>query len=167
MMADGVLAPPCRPSWSGRLQRQPHHGRLHDVWLQHLAATTAALGRQQVGVSRATRHQDIRGHAHPFECLSNARHECLVRCKARCAAAEAGLGKVEFRVGFGEALPVSDGWADVVIANGVLNLILDKFGALTEMARVLNPRGRLQIGDILVQKPVPQSGKNRIDLWTG
>jgi arsenite methyltransferase len=87
--------------------------------------------------------------------------------KSRAAAAEAGLPNVEFREGFGEALPVEDSWADVVISNGVLNLMPDKAAALGEMARVLKPGGRLQIGDILVQKEVPQSAKEDIALWTG
>jgi SAM-dependent methyltransferase len=95
--------------------------------------------------------------------------------KSRHAAVEAGLDNVEFREGYGEALPVPDGWADVVISNGVLNLMPDKAAALGEMARVLRspdpgsgkPGGRLQIGDILVQKAVPESAKRKIDLWTG
>ena len=87
--------------------------------------------------------------------------------KAQQAAAASGQINVEFREGFGEALPVSDGWADVVISNGVLNLMPDKLAGLQEMARVLKPTGRLQIGDILVQKAVPESGKRQIDLWTG
>jgi SAM-dependent methyltransferase len=87
--------------------------------------------------------------------------------KARHSAAETGLTNVEFREGFGEALPVESGWADVVISNGVLNLMPDKDAALHEMARVLERNGRLQLGDILVQKPVPDSARRRIDLWTG
>ena len=87
--------------------------------------------------------------------------------KARASGTEAGLNNVEFREGFGEALPVEDEWADVVISNGVLNLMPDKDAALREMARVLKPGGRLQIGDILVQKAVPQSAKDDIALWTG
>lgn len=87
--------------------------------------------------------------------------------KARRAAAEAGVTNVEFREGYGEALPLPDGWADVVISNGVLNLMPDKSLALVEMARVLKPAGRLQIGDILVQKAVPESARRKIDLWTG
>jgi arsenite methyltransferase len=87
--------------------------------------------------------------------------------KARQAAEEVRLTNVEFREGYAEALPVEDGWADVVISNGVLNLMPDKDAALGEMSRVLKPRGRLQIGDILVQKAVPQSAKRNIDLWTG
>jgi SAM-dependent methyltransferase len=87
--------------------------------------------------------------------------------KARRSATEAGLTNVEFRDGYAEALPVPDDWANVVISNGVFNLIPDKAAALQEMARVLKPGGRLQIGDILVQKAVPDSAKRRIDLWTG
>jgi 2-polyprenyl-3-methyl-5-hydroxy-6-metoxy-1,4-benzoquinol methylase/TusA-related sulfurtransferase len=87
--------------------------------------------------------------------------------KARRSGVELGLLQVEFRDGFGEALPVADGWADVVISNGVLNLMPDKAAALGEMARVLKPGGRLQLGDILVQRAVPESARRRIDLWTG
>ena len=87
--------------------------------------------------------------------------------KAHWAARETGLANVEFREGYAEALPVEDGWADVVISNGVLNLMPDKGAALEEMSRVLEPGGRLQIGDILVQKAVPESAKRKIDLWTG
>jgi arsenite methyltransferase len=87
--------------------------------------------------------------------------------KARHAANETGLSNVEFREGYAEVLPVEDGWADVVISNGVLNLMPDKAAALEEMSRVLGPDGRLQIGDILVQKAVPESAKRKIDLWTG
>jgi len=86
---------------------------------------------------------------------------------ARKSANEAGLGHVEFRDGLAESLPVPDGWADVVISNGVLNLLPDKLAALQEMARVLKPAGRLQIGDILVQQAVPEDAKQQIDLWTG
>jgi arsenite methyltransferase len=87
--------------------------------------------------------------------------------KARQAVEEAQLKNVEFREGYAEALPVDDGWADVVISNGVLNLMPDKTAALEEVSRVLRPGGRLQIGDILVQKAVPESAKRKIDLWTG
>jgi arsenite methyltransferase len=87
--------------------------------------------------------------------------------KARASAAEAALENVEFCHGFAEQLPAPDGWADVVISNGVLNLFPDKLAGLREMARVLNPRGRVQIGDILVAKPVSEGAKRNIDLWKG
>ncbi len=87
--------------------------------------------------------------------------------KATDARNESGLDNVEFRKDYGEELPVPDGWADVVISNGVFNLMPDKLAALREMARVLKPRGRLQLADILVNKPVNEKAKERIDLWTG
>lgn len=87
--------------------------------------------------------------------------------RARAAASESGLDNVEFREGHAESLQVPDGWADVVISNGVVNLCPDKLAAFGEMYRVLKPGGRLQIGDILVQKEVPQSAKDKIELWTG
>lgn len=87
--------------------------------------------------------------------------------KARAGAEAMGLTNVEFREGFIEALPLPDNFADVLISNGVLNLSLDKGETLREWARVIKPGGRLQIGDILVAHPVPQSALDDISLWTG
>jgi len=87
--------------------------------------------------------------------------------RARASAHECGATNVEFRSGFAEALPVRDEWADVVISNGVMNLVPDKLAGVGEMARVLRPGGRLQIGDILVQKSVGEGAKRNIDLWKG
>jgi len=87
--------------------------------------------------------------------------------KARTNAAEAGLANVEFREGILEALPVDTGWADVIISNGVLNLVPDKAAALAEMYRVLRPGGRLQAADIVLDRPVSTSSKQDISLWTG
>lgn len=87
--------------------------------------------------------------------------------RARASGATMAAGNVEFRAGFAESLPVPDEWADVVISNGVMNLFPDKSAGLGEMARVLKPGGRLQIGDILVQKTVGDGAKRNIDLWKG
>jgi ubiquinone/menaquinone biosynthesis C-methylase UbiE len=35
------------------------------------------------------------------------------------------------------------------------------------MYRVLKPGGRIQVGDILVHKEVPQEAKDDIELWSG
>lgn len=86
---------------------------------------------------------------------------------ARSARAEAGMGHLDFRQGYLEQIPVDDGWADVVISNGVINLCPDKSVTFREIHRVLKPGGRLQIADILVSRPVSDSAKRRIDLWTG
>jgi len=87
--------------------------------------------------------------------------------KARGAAAEMGLSHVEFREGLMEDLPVGDGWADVVISNGVINLCADKKRIFSEIDRVLRPGGRIQFADIAHGKPVPEEAIRNIDLWTG
>ena len=87
--------------------------------------------------------------------------------KARQAAAALGVAQVQFREGLAEALPVEDGWADVVISNGVINLCADKQAVFAEIFRVLRPGGRLQFADIANGRPVPAEALRDIDLWTG
>lgn len=87
--------------------------------------------------------------------------------KARRNATELGLDHVAFREGLAEALPVEDGWADVVISNGVFNLCPDKRAVFDEVMRVLAPGGWLQFGDIANGTPVPSEALRDIDLWTG
>ena len=86
--------------------------------------------------------------------------------KARRTAESMGLKNVEFREGLLEEIPVEDGWADVVISNGVINLCADKKRVFSELSRVLRPGGRLQLSDIANGKPVPESAIRNIDLWT-
>jgi arsenite methyltransferase len=86
--------------------------------------------------------------------------------RARRVAHELGFHNVEFREGILEALPVADGWADVVISNGVLNLVADKAQVLAEAYRVLRPGGVLQFADIAVGGEVPEAAKCDIELWT-
>jgi SAM-dependent methyltransferase len=87
--------------------------------------------------------------------------------KARASAADADLANVEIREGLLERLPIETGWADVVISNGVLNLVPDKAAALAEMHRVLRPGGRLQLADIILGRPVSAASKQDVSLWTG
>jgi arsenite methyltransferase len=87
--------------------------------------------------------------------------------KSRATAKRMGLGQVEFREGLLEQIPVEDGWADVVISNGVINLCADKKQTFSELWRVLRPGGTLQFGDIANGKPVPEGALRDIDLWTG
>ena len=86
--------------------------------------------------------------------------------KSRASAARMALAHVEFREGLLEDMPVEDGWADVVISNGVINLCADKKRVFQEIRRVLRPGGRLQFADIANGKPVPASAVRNIDLWT-
>ena len=86
--------------------------------------------------------------------------------KARRTAESMGVKNVEFREGLLEEIPMDDGWADVVISNGVINLCADKKRVFSELWRVLRRGGRLQFGDIANGKPVPESAIRNIDLWT-
>ncbi len=87
--------------------------------------------------------------------------------KASTNARAAGVKNVIFKQGVFEELPVEDQWADVVISNGSINLAPDKDAVFRELNRVLKPGGRVQIADILVEKPIPDSARRNIDLWTG
>ena len=86
--------------------------------------------------------------------------------KSRSTAKMLGLSNVEFCEGLVERLPINDGWADVVISNGVINLCADKKATFSEIFRVLRPGGRLQFADIANGKPVPEAAIRNIDLWT-
>jgi arsenite methyltransferase len=87
--------------------------------------------------------------------------------KSRQTADALRLPRVEFREGLLEAMPVEDGWADVVISNGVINLCPDKRRVFSEARRVLRPGGYLQFADIANGRPVPPEALRDIDLWTG
>ena len=87
--------------------------------------------------------------------------------KARVAAAAMEAANVEFVEGEAEQLPFADHSFDVVISNGVIDLIPDKDLVFAELYRVLVPGGRMQIADVTIQNPVSDEGRRNIDLWTG
>ena len=87
--------------------------------------------------------------------------------KSRATAATMGLDNVEFVDSYIEDVPVADGWADVVISNGVINLSPDKAATFREIWRLLKPGGTLQFADIANGRPVPEEARRHIDLWTG
>ena len=87
--------------------------------------------------------------------------------KARRSVAEAGLANVTIVEGSAEELPFASASFDVVISNGVIDLIPDKDAVFSEIARVLRPGGRIQLADVTIRRPVSEEGKRNIDLWTG
>jgi ubiquinone/menaquinone biosynthesis C-methylase UbiE len=78
-----------------------------------------------------------------------------------------GAANVEFVESEAEQLPFADATFDVVVSNGVIDLIPDKDAVFSELHRVLVPGGRLQIADVTIQNPVSAEGRRNIDLWTG
>jgi len=87
--------------------------------------------------------------------------------KARASAAAMDATNVEFVEGEAEQLPFADESFDVVISNGVIDLIPDKDAVFAELYRVLAPGGRIQVADVTIQNPVSAEGRRNIDLWTG
>jgi arsenite methyltransferase len=87
--------------------------------------------------------------------------------RARRSAEAMGAANVEFVEGEVETLPFPDASFDVVISNGVIDLVPDKDAVFGEIFRVLEPGGRIQIADVTIQNPVSEEGKRDIDLWTG
>lgn len=107
------------------------------------------------------------GHVGPSGRVISVDMTAEMRAKTTAGAAALGFGAVDVREGFAESLPVNDSEADVVISNGVINLCPDKQAVFREIYRVLKPGGRMQVGDILVHKEVPQDAKDDIELWSG
>ena len=87
--------------------------------------------------------------------------------KARASAAEMGAQNVEFVEAEAEQLPFPDASFDVVISNGVIDLVPDKEAVFGELHRVLVPGGRIQVADVTIQNRVSAEGRRNIDLWTG
>jgi ubiquinone/menaquinone biosynthesis C-methylase UbiE len=87
--------------------------------------------------------------------------------KAKSGASELGAANVAFVEGEAERLPFGDESFDVVISNGVIDLIPDKDAVFSELHRVLVPEGRIQLADVTIQRPVSDEGRRNIDLWTG
>jgi arsenite methyltransferase len=87
--------------------------------------------------------------------------------KARANAQRGKYVNVEFRLGEIENLPVADNSVDVIISNCVINLAPNKKRVFEEAFRVLAPKGRLLLSDIVLLKPLPESIKKSVDAYAG
>jgi arsenite methyltransferase len=87
--------------------------------------------------------------------------------RARENMGRAGLHNVTFQEASAEAIPFADDSFDVVISNGVFNLVPDKVKALREVFRVLKPSGRFQIADQVLTLKQSDDIASRIDNWAG
>ena len=87
--------------------------------------------------------------------------------RASASARAMGLTNVELHESLIESLPVEDESVDVLISNGVIDLVPDKDAVFAEIDRVLRPGGRLQLADVFIRHEVSEDARKRIDLWTG
>jgi len=81
--------------------------------------------------------------------------------------AKAGATNVVFLKGTIESIPLPSASVDVIISNCVINLSGDKDAVLREAFRVLRPGGRFAISDIVLRKPLPETARKSMELWTG
>jgi arsenite methyltransferase len=87
--------------------------------------------------------------------------------KARANAKKGKYANVEFRLGEIENLPVADNSADVIISNCVINLAPNKKRVFEEAFRVLAPKGRLMVSDIVLLKELPKSIQKNVEAYVG
>jgi arsenite methyltransferase len=87
--------------------------------------------------------------------------------QAGASADGMGLENVELHESLIEQLPLGDESVDLVISNGVIDLVPDKDAVFDEIDRVLRPGGRLQLADVIIHHEVSEDARSRIDLWTG
>jgi SAM-dependent methyltransferase len=87
---------------------------------------------------------------------------------AMASAREMGIAdRVELHESLIESLPLPAAEVDIVISNGVIDLVPDKDAVFAEIDRVLRPGGRLQVADVVIHTEVSEDARKRIDLWTG
>jgi len=87
--------------------------------------------------------------------------------KARANAQKGNFTNVEFRLGEIEKLPIEDSSVDVIISNCVINLSPEKQKVFKEAFRVLKPRGRLMVSDLVLVKDLPYAIKESIEAYAG
>ena len=87
--------------------------------------------------------------------------------KARANAKKGKYANVEFRLGEIENLPVADNSVDVIISNCVINLAPNKKRVFEEAYRVLAPKGRVMVSDIVLLKPLPKAVKESVEAYAG
>jgi arsenite methyltransferase len=86
---------------------------------------------------------------------------------ARANAAKAGASNVEFLKGEIEDVPLPDASVDAVISNCVINLSTDKPAVLAEMFRVLVPRGRIGITDVVAEDHLSPADRASAGSYVG
>jgi SAM-dependent methyltransferase len=85
--------------------------------------------------------------------------------RARTNLEKTSFKNVTFQEGSAEELPFPDRIFDVVISNGVFNLITDKAKALKEVFRVMKSSGRFLLADQILTGDMPADSKSMVENW--
>src|ERR1700688_1961240 len=86
---------------------------------------------------------------------------------ARDNQRKAGVENVEFLKGEIENIPLPDNSVDVIISNCVINLSADKAKVLREAFRVLRPRGRFAVSDVVTRGEMLPEIRESVLAWVG
>ena len=87
--------------------------------------------------------------------------------KAKENARKVGIDNVEFKKGEIENMPIQSNSIDLVVSNCVINLVPDKKKAYQEIYRVLKPKGRFAISDMVTKGDLPKEIKEDMEAWAG
>jgi SAM-dependent methyltransferase len=167
---------PTGRTWAEDLQYPPELGEVPDTAVESFAgvANPFSLGRLRagervldLGCGAGTDSLVAAQMVGPEGGVVGIDMTSAMLARARRAATELGVQNVELVEGQVESLPFPDESFDVVISNGVIDLVPDKDAVYSEIYRVLVPGGRVQIADVTIENPVSAEGRRNIDLWTG
>lgn len=89
----------------------------------------------------------------------------IEKARKNLKQANKNLNNIRIIEGRADDIPLEDSSIDVVISNGVINLVPDKEKAFKEIYRVVKPGGHIQIADIVLSKPVSKKSKANAQLW--